>query len=519
MSTAHDGARLYLSLETDLAGDWQEVIPSVFNNGDMISSWWPDAPLHYPSREVRRTAERGRSSLAAQRPGTCSISFRFFPSPQASRSQERRPSYSQYQNRGYYMGLGSDNAMVDEHRRFSRQGIQAPTVTPTLTAAAGPGSTGAAVTRIAWYDSLTDEWGVQSAPSDVVNLTNQKRTTGNIPTTAPEPRITHVGVWVEMDGAASRLSTLRQVGVSTITEGVATLALGIAYPVPFSRMPRCAYNTMYHDRQVGAGDARNPDLVYVSQLGFPERWGGLAFRTRNGEPVIALVANRDVCLVLTPFSSYVLRGFTDDDMSLTLTDGDIGALNHWVWTVIHDVIWGANEKGVFIWNQGWHQMNLDLENYWTTLYKAHPGQFENAFCLVDPNYQTYSIYMNTGPGAEMMVSAEVPDLNGVFPATFAWVAKYSSVTPQVGGSLSQPQWCIDIMDWQIDSAGLLGLPGARRRDPYLGRYDGMVMTPADLNDPRTRTTTATPTTRCCGCGARRTIWVIPWVTRRRARTG
>jgi hypothetical protein len=428
--------------------------------------------------------EGGAGKVFVSRPTTGTLAnHKEIAVPSGFKITKTRPSVAGYNGRAYYAGLGSDNFLVDEYYRGLRQGMIPPNTVPTL-ATSGTGVTGSAITAIAWYDPLTDEWSHLSASSSAVTLTNQGRNTGNIPATPPEARYTHFGVFVSMDGAAFRLSTKRQAGVTSVIENVATLSLvsitGITDGSGFERAPRAAYNTFYHDRQVWAGDSRHPDTVYVSVIGLPERYEGLSFRTRNGEPIVGLGANRDVCLVFTPFSYYVLRGYTNDDMTLTLGDSDIGCMSHHTIQVINDRIWWANNKGVWMYNGAPHFMIRDRETEWQRLYQDFRDDFEDAFAVVDPNANTYSIVLGSVTtvgsvsGDVAHTAFEVPDPDGTTPSTFAWVADLSDVIPELGGSMGQPGWYMDVWDRTTECAAVLSIPGSRRRDPYYGNCDGTI---------------------------------------------
>lgn len=392
-------------------------------------------------------------------------------------------SWAEREGRRFGAGVGTDNVIVDEFLRFNRLGIAAPNVVPVLTAAAGPGTTGACQVAIAWYDDLLDEWSPLSGASNEVNLSNQKRTTSNIPATPQDSeRVSHVGVWVRMDGSSWRLSTKRQVGVTSITEGVATLALGSAFPATFTRFPRLTMNTIYHERLIGAGDYLHPNIVYVSVAGFPERYGGLSFKTENGEPINCMVvAENDVCLVLSPTSTYELRGWRDSDMSMTLKDPDVGAINNHVALakgkpIVH------NRLGIWFYNGGWHNIVQDRQREWTDFYAANEANMKTSFAIVDPNTYTYRLFI-TADAAALTLPAHINPTDEAL-GTVVWRANLAPLLPLVSGEMGQPHWSIDLMSRSVDCAGLLGIPGSERSDVHLGFCDGHVRydDPTDADD-------------------------------------
>jgi hypothetical protein len=387
---------------------------------------------------------------------------------------ETQGSWVSYNNRKYGAGVGTDNALVDEHFRFLRQGIKPPILVPVLAAGAGPGRSGDCVIALAFYDELTDEWSPLSGSSNEVTLSNQSAVITNVQTTAEE-RVTHVGVWVSMDGGLYRLSTKRQLGVSTITENIATLALGAAFPDTFTRMPRVTINTIYHERLVGAGDALARDVVYVSAIGKPERYEGLSFKTKNGESIIGIVvAQNDVCLVFTPVNCYVLRGFKDTDMSMTLLDPDAGALNHAsikITTSGRPVV--INQQGIWLYNGSFQCITRDRSTEWGEFYKANRIQVEASFAIYDPNRYTFILYVTRMLG-QLTVPAHIANPDEISIGSIMWVADMRPVTPQVSGEMGQPHWNIDIMNRTIETAALLTLPGTGRADVYMGFCDGYI---------------------------------------------
>jgi len=394
------------------------------------------------------------------------------PIPDGVNAVDARISAATYRSRKYLVGGHTNNIMVDEDFRTHIQGVRAPAVVPTLAAGGGPGTTGSAVVAIAFWDEVTNEWSPLSGSSNTVVLANQKRTTANIPTSALDARVSHVGVWVSMNGGLFRLSTKRQLGVSTITEGVATLALGEAFPATFTAMPRGTVNAIYHERQCLAGNALAPDILYVSSILYPERYEGLSFRTRDGDPIVGMIETRGILLVLTPKSAYSLRGYTNDDMRLDLIDAEIGTLTHAGLEVIRGNAWVPNDQGIWLFNGAFHDVIRDRKKEWADAYKAHPTLFENGFSLHDKAGYTYRFYLG-GISDSGEIPSGLPPGNGL-TKTLAWVADYRPTAPEISGTFRQPSWSYHRMARETGSASMLALPGARRSDPYFGHCDGYV---------------------------------------------
>ncbi len=393
------------------------------------------------------------------------------PIPTGVATLDALPSYAIYRSRFYCVGMWTDNLVIDEHFRVHRQGILPPTQVPLVTAVGGPGRTGSCIVRLAFYDEMTDEWSPLSAPSLPVTLNSNICVTSNIPATSTDPRVSHVGLWVSMNGASFRLATKRQLGVTSISESVATLALGIAFPPTFERFPHGMFNAIYHERQVMAGDMSHLDVLYVSALFHPERYEGLSFRTRNGEAIVAIVPTRDICLVMTATGAYGLRGWTEDDMELQPIDLDIGCIGHQGCQVIHGNAWIPSPKTMFLYNGAFHDVLKDRRTEWQEFYRENRAAFEEAISVHDPNDSTYSFIVRGG-AINSYAPTTIPDPSVTIPDTVFWTADYSGVQPELGGTLAQPDWNFDVMDRTVDGAGYLAVPTAKRGDVYYGFCDG-----------------------------------------------
>lgn len=389
----------------------------------------------------------------------------------------------EYRNRWINVGCATDNMIVDEHFRAHRLGIQPPTGIVTIAAAAGPGITASTLqVGITFRDSLTGERSAMSGLSSTIALANQAVAITVIPITSNDARVDEVEFWHIVDGAAPRLATRRQLGVAAVTENVATLSLGEAFAVTFSRLPRAKIAAIYHERLCLAGDARHPDILYCSGITFPERWEGLSFRTRNGEPIIAIIPTRTILLVLCPHSSYALRGWTEDDMVMEQIDGDFGTMNAYTPALINGSVWGADADGPWLFNGGFHRIMRDRTTEWRRLFRQFGSVFENSFGVANPNDETYRIYMSGALG-QLAVRMGIPQIAGVGIKTIAWVASYDKATPEISGEMGQPDWVNDVMERTLDCGALLSLPGAARGDLYLGGCDGKVRVEIPDTDP------------------------------------
>jgi hypothetical protein len=397
------------------------------------------------------------------------------PFPSDFRAVDGRLSAITYGDRVYMVGRHTDNSMVDQHFRLLRQGMLAPDVVPTISAVAPIGSgvswASGVIGYLSFWDEMTGERSPLSAPTTTLAASSNKAFSwGNLPTSDPFGRATHLEFWRSVDGGSIRLAVRRQLGVTSAQEEIATLGLGEVAPDSFTRLPRCKINALYHDRQAAAGDVKNPDILYLSAQFFPERYEGLSFRTRRGEPITGLVNVRDMLLVLCPDSSYILQGYNENDLTFELSEPELGCLTHFGIQVIHGNAWIPNHKGIFIFNGSWNPAFIGQENEWKRCLKDDRKAMEQGWGEHDIERETYTFKFNptsfnTLPMAE---DGDVPNPDAVTINTFGWSGNYKEVIPQLSGSFQQPKWSFLVRGRKDKCSALLGVPGATRFDLYTG---------------------------------------------------
>lgn len=382
-------------------------------------------------------------------------------------------------DRLYLVGWATDNLLVDPHYRLLRQGIRPPHQVPVLSASPGPGTSGKMRVAVAFYDETGDEWSPLSGPSNEIDLVNGSRTTSNIQTTSLDsPRVSHVGVFVSFEGQEFKEAVRRQLGVSSVTENVPVLALGDFHFGTFERLPRGSVNAIYHKRQVVAGVFGNEDWIYLSAVGFPERWEGLRLRTKNGDKPLALLPSSvtdDTLLVVCAQSTYALRGYTDADMEITRVSDRVGIYNNRAWAIIHGNPWVCNQMGIFMWAGGWHQMNKDRDHEWVRTIQAFPNVPRDVFMADNPADRCVQVYL--GPNAAVEIPAEYTTRG-----TVRWSGSYRDSQPELSGGYAQPHWTTDIMARKIEAVGLVALPGGSQQFQLLGVCTDFFVRTPDPND-------------------------------------
>lgn len=294
----------------------------------------------------------------------------------------------------------------------------------------------------------------------------------------PVQRPSHVVLWLSIAGGLPRLATMVRLGATSLTESVVYTALGIAHPGDFQRFPRCTMNTIYHDRQVLAGDPLALDTVYLSAIGYPERYEGFRFRTRNGEAVVALVGTRDYCLIMTASSTYVLQGYTEDDMSMNLVDNGIGAVGHHCNSVVNGYPYVTSRNGIYMYNGSWHPVMQDsAETFSEHLSGLIVDPSLDAAGDINSSYNMASFYRggwmvnnlldNTiqlflgkgvAPGVTGLEARWFHPRFNTLPiadqgGNYSWVLDYGPVVPQAGGSYGQGNLTADALEvWNAAGA-------------------------------------------------------------------
>jgi hypothetical protein len=210
-------------------------------------------------------------------------------------------------------------------------------------------------------------------------------------------RATHLELWLSVAGDLPRLRTRLAIGSTSYTEASAVEDLGEAFIDGFQRFPRCELNEIYHDRQIMAGDPENPDTVFLSELFYPERFVGLTFQTRNGEPITGMLSTKDYVLVFTRNNTYMLQGYTDSDYTFTVIDQSLGSVGHNCNVVIFGNPYVWTEQGPYMFNGQWHP--LSPENRWVPVSPAVYGADaytsgllqagRSMFATIDPYFNTY----------------------------------------------------------------------------------------------------------------------------------
>jgi hypothetical protein len=431
--------------------------------------------------------------------GSTGTIYRIFPDagnremslPEGVNAVNQRPSFARYNADGvsrlYGVGGWTDNLVVTENYQVFRQSILAPM--NTILAGAGSGNaigvttgvgllTGTAIAYVSWWDDIHARRSPLSAGGPSMTLVNHAVVFANLPTTCPDPSVTHIDMWLSLDGNTPRLACRRTLGATGATYAGANLSLGEAFDTEISKFPRGRFNKIWNYRQAVAGDDRYPDRIYFSPIQDPENYSGFYLNTKNGEPIVALAVVRESLIVFGPRSSYVVTGYTENDMTLQFLEPEIGCISHHGIAMIHGLAMVPTHFGFYLCTgSSMHPVSQDFMDTWRAEYAANRNNYEAGFGVnsIEENcYKFYSGIVNTSTIDSMLDYKYV-----------TWVLDYSNVIGEVGGNYAPPGLMLDVKDREDTVAAELGVPGARRSDLFVGGADGKIRqenSSVDLDD-------------------------------------
>lgn len=359
-----------------------------------------------------------------------------------------RPCFAWYQGKTYITNQYSTALLVTEDAGVAavyKLGMTAPdaTFTPALSAQ-GTGITGNCIGKLTFVQKIgtyTIAESAASAASNTIALVNQGRRWapsggGNWPANPDSTRITHVRLYVSVDGndfmLAAEVAAASFFGVATYDENTATSALGqtiddnLGFP---SEAKTAKYCEVYHDRMWYAATSTNAYRIYFSEVGQPEAVGPLSWiDTRDGEHITGIKRFRDTLLIFTRRATYEIQGFGPSDFVFSKISQDVGCISHWSAVNIYERLWFAATDGIYVYDGGFKLITKDVKKFYKDDYKAHAVAYENSIAEND-------LYWN---GYKLLVDRQSGDRG------FYWFGNYSGFEPALGGGGDQPIWSFDL---------------------------------------------------------------------------
>ncbi len=401
--------------------------------------------------------------------------------PTGVNTVNQKPSFAAFNGDGfsrlYICGGHTDNIVMTEHFQVLRQGIMPPT-NPIVSgsgtgnsigvaASSGTGITANSIYYVSWYDNLHQRRSPLSGPSPTLSLANKNVVGTNLPTTCPDASATHIEVWRSDAGLTPRLVCRRSLGATGFTDATPTLSLGEAFDTDFGKFPRCRFNATWHDRQAMAGDDRYPDRLYFSVLNHPEEYSYFYLRTRRGEKIVALCVVRDNLIVFGARSSYVVSGYTEDDIKMDILEPNIGCVTHHGIGMVHGYAFVPTHLGFYCCTgSSMHWISQDFSETWMKAFKSEQAAYEAGWCVVDIDTKVYKFYC--GSPAVSTIDSIMNEKN------VQWVLDFSEFRAQSDGNFSQPDLMFDVKTRADSAMAQISVPGGKRAEIWAGGADGVL---------------------------------------------
>lgn len=207
----------------------------------------------------------------------------------------------------------------------------------------------------------------------------------------PVSRVSHVEGWISANGTLPRFDFRVRIGTTAYSESIPALALGEADVDTFEAMPHGSMNVVYNDRHLVAGVQGRLDTLFLSAIGFPERYEGLSFRTDAGEEIVGLLKDGTVVIALTRYpSAYRLQGYTEDDLDFQVFAPGMGGLGHHGNQIAaNGIAFIPGREQIQTFNGAFHGAMPTRQPEWARAYRENQIAFEMGIGAVDPEGQTY----------------------------------------------------------------------------------------------------------------------------------
>lgn len=359
-------------------------------------------------------------------------------------------------NRMPMVGAWSQNLIwLPKINQLCIMGITAPTSAPSLAAAAGPGPTGNAIGVVTFAHVFNGAIIAESNPSPTtatVPLANQARAWTSLPTTHPNPRVTHIRLYVSMDGSEFEFVAMLSLGTASFTENIATASLGEAVAFTNGVPPYAKFVTIYQRR---AWYANGTDTIYYSEIDQPESVNAANnVKTPDGRNVSSIRGLTDTLLIGTRRSLMYLQGYSATDFRMGIISQDVGIISHFGALVINDKCWFPAQDGYYRFSGSGIEplMSKVLRTYFRQQYEANPALYEDIQASISKRSN--------------VVRVLVPDTSA-----FYYIGHYLPSEVSLGGTGEPPYWTFDRRTRKDYSVGVL-TNNSMFDTAYTGSCDG-----------------------------------------------
>jgi hypothetical protein len=383
-----------------------------------------------------------------------------------------KPCMIPWERRLFMIGQFSRGLIRCENRKSFGIGMSAPGPAPVI---ANGTSTGGAVGQGIPYTNFKHKINGnlvhQSNPSvagTALAMTGVGRVWTNLPTSDPEARATHVGLWLKLDDALAREVCDVPIGVATVTENVPALSWGAAISFRRGVPPYTMFAIKYHNRMFYGGDPAHDFYLWYSELGEPESVASDNFiPTKSRDAITGLGSgNEDQLGCLTRKRFYDVQGFrgadfgVNADFTMRQTDPSIGCISHHSIVSIHDRLWWMAEKGHAVYDGAPRYVSMkSLQKFYYDLYLSDPAAFEKSWAVDDDTKYVLKSCVNMASN----------------PKSFYFIANYRDVDPKVGTpQLENPRYAFDVRTRQDSAGAMIAAEGTKLTKLITGSCDGQL---------------------------------------------
>ncbi len=373
-----------------------------------------------------------------------------------------RPCATKLRRAGFINGRYSPAVVYrDDLDVFYKAGVAPPTAGPTL-ANGGVGKlTGQSIAFYTWIQkdvsgNIITESGASPPAGDGYALVHNKQTrVWTTPTTAPDARVTHKGLYVSWNGADPRHVMDLELATASVTEDMSALEFGRVMEEGGDIVPYGVYCETFQQRVFAAGIIEFPDRIYFSNFGDAESWNlDNYLKTTSGKAVTGIKRLGETLVIFTHTTTDIIVGNSPDTFTIIPRDPTIGCISHHGIVNMFNRLWFPSSDGIRTYDGSFRYLMENLRDYWHDEYEADPTAYESSFAEVDFDTHSYLLTLNKA-------------------STFRYVGYYLPFEPAVGGGEGNPWWFIDTRVRKDTAMGRLTYAaGSMRTRLITGSADG-----------------------------------------------
>ncbi len=390
--------------------------------------------------------------------------------PSGVGSYARRACMIEMKRRKVFAGQFTKILCYTEHNQLVTAGITAPLTAPVLATAVGTSLVGNVIVYVLFRHkrgtTIVQDSNLSTGSATVAFSGLHKPAITSIPTAA-DARVTHVVIFVSVDGALPREWVELALGTTSYSANVGTSDLGDTPPInaageltnsrgvpPYARFVRT-----FNSRAWYFGDPRYPYRVWYSEIDEMESVGAESFiDLKQRETITAGGMLGDTLGLFGQQAIYLLQGFDVEDFVLTRVDGTVGCINHFGMVDVNGIMYWPAEMGYYGWF-GAPRLTMKSKSayLWQQQYQANPSRFELGHAC-DDRSQSIIKFLT---------------IRTVTPRSRYWIGSYQNVDPTQGGG-GEMEWTFDFRGREDSAMGVLLSAGTVRGELYTGSCDGYI---------------------------------------------